>query len=136
MNNGNDGARLARRWGRILCGMALASGLAGCATDKVGRPPEPPEHCNRKHARPANPFGSIFAPNGGTQPAAEVPTQGEQGVMVFPAPSADPALPESALPGAGLQQSAAPTVPAVTPRAGRPLSMGSPTANETSLGSC
>lgn len=112
------GALSARRWGRILCVGVASCALSACATTSEGR--DPPKHCSRGQARPANPNGSVFLQaTVGAAPEANAGRSVE--VMVFGKESeqADPSAPaDVVVPAPPAATEGAPVAPA-----GRPLSM-------------
>lgn len=112
------GALVARRWGRILCVGVASCALAACATTPDGR--DPPDHCSRGKARPANPNGSVFlqatvgqAPDANGGRSAEVMVFGKGEADTAPNAPADAVVPAPPTATEG-----APVAPA-----GRPLSM-------------
>lgn len=115
----NHGALSARRWGWILCVGVASCALSACATTSEGR--DPPKHCSRGKARPANPNGSVFlqatvgaAPEANAGRSAEVMVFGKEGEQADPNAPADVVVPA---PPTGTE--GAPAAPA-----GRPFSMG------------
>lgn len=126
------GALSARRWGRILCVGVASCALAACATTSDGR--NPPDHCSRGRARPANPNGSVLlqatvgaVPTPGAGRSAEVMVFGKDGEQAAPDAPAETVVP--APPTATEGAAAAP--------AGRPLSMRRELAPlQSEYGSC
>ncbi|QHD70845.1 hypothetical protein GS397_27480 (plasmid) [Sphingobium yanoikuyae] len=126
------GALSARRWGRILCVGLASCVLAACATTSDGR--NPPDHCSRGKARPANANGSVLlqaavgaVPAPGLGRSAEVMVFGKDGEQAAPNAPA-----ETVVPAPPTATEGAPAAPA-----GRPLSMRRDLAPlQSEYGSC